>query len=105
MASLYFQARETLSRTSVGAISLVGLASQAIIFALVGSTWTFRLTASRDFFKSLTPLRAFIKWYQLVGWAAVDNLVFAFVQAVLFCIAWNRRGEEGAADETTRLLG
>ena len=104
IASLYFQARETLSGTSNGAISLRGLASQAIIFTLVGFTWIFRLTASRDFFKGLTPLRALIEWYQLVGWAAVDNLIFAFVQAVLFCIAWRRRGEEATAEETRRLL-
>jgi hypothetical protein len=104
IASFYFQARELLSRTDRGAISLRGLASQAIIFALVGLTWIFRLTASCDFFRGLTPLGALIKWYRLVGWAAVDNLVFAFVQAVLFYIAWRRRGEEGTVDETTRLL-
>jgi hypothetical protein len=104
MVSLFFQGRELFSRTSVGAISVVGFGSQAIIFALVGSTWTFRLPASRDFFKGLTPLCAYIKWLQLVGWATVDNLVFAFVQAILFCIAWNRRGKEGTAGETTRLL-
>ncbi len=49
-------------------------------------------------------MTGFVSWYQLVGWAPVDNLVFAFVQGVLFFLAWGRRGTNGSLGEETPLL-
>jgi len=44
----------------------------------------FRMTIPREYRRYFGP------WYEMVGWASVDNLVFAFVQAVLFLMAWRR---------------
>lgn len=104
-ASLFPQARETLSRPSPGTLSITGLAIQAVIFAVVALYWPWRTSPSREHF-DLPPLQKFITWYQLDGWATVDNAVFAFVQAVLLWIAMRRRSGVQAVttDETTPLL-
>lgn len=48
-------------------------------------------------------------WYQLVGWAAVDNGFFVLVQAVLYLVARQKKGVTGGRgqtgmDETAPLL-
>jgi hypothetical protein len=46
-------------------------------------------------------------WYQAVGWAAVDNAIFAIGQAVIFWLAINRlsqRGDIPLGNETEPLL-
>ena len=68
-----------------------------------GSRLYFPASIPREYWQ-MGPIRGLITWYQLVGWAAIDNLVFAFVQAVLFFIAWRRRGPDGTVDETMPLL-
>jgi len=90
-ASLFAQARETLLQPSQGALSIAGLAIQAVVFAVVALYWPLRMTIPREFW-DMSPVRSFITRYQLVGWAAVDNAVFAIVQAVLLWIAMHRRG-------------
>lgn len=89
--SLFPQARETLSRSSPGSLSTRGLAIQAAVFALVAVYWPFRIQTTRD----VWPPRSWgdlVTWYQLVGWAVVDNCIFAFVQGILFWIAVCRSG-------------
>lgn len=72
------------------ALSIFGLASQALVFALVALSWTARVS-----FPAIPIDRiswyVLSTWYQLVGWAAVDNAVFAMVQFVLFYMAKRRR--------------
>jgi len=34
-------------------------------------------------------------WYSLVGWATVDNAIYALVQVLLFWIPMRQRGEGG----------
>ena len=103
--SLFPQARETLSRQTLGTLSITGLAIQAVIFAVVALYWPWRMTPSREHLE-LPPLRRFITWYQLDDWATVDNAVFAFVQAVLLWIAVRRKSVAQAVttDENTPLL-
>ncbi|ERF73258.1 hypothetical protein EPUS_03090 [Endocarpon pusillum Z07020] len=43
-ASLFEQARETRSRPSLGALSIMGLAIQAVVFAVVALYWPLRMT-------------------------------------------------------------
>jgi hypothetical protein len=46
-------------------------------------------------------------WYEAVGWAAVDNAIFAIGQAVIFCLAINRLSQRGnilLSNETEPLL-
>ena len=108
LASVFPQARAISSRKSPGstplaALSLWGLALQAIVFTVVGISWLFRLTVPKDFWQ-MSPIRALMVWYQIVGWAAVDNLIFAFVQAVLYFIAYRHRATYGGGSETAPLL-
>lgn len=67
------------------------MAIQAVVFAVVALYWPLRMTIPPEFW-DMSPLRSYITWYQLVGWAAVDNAIFAFVQAALLWIAVRRRG-------------
>jgi hypothetical protein len=82
IAAFLPQARETLSRPDRGALSLTGLATQAVVFAIVAACWPFRMTLPSSFWHSKP-----FGWYQLIGWATADNGVFAVVQAVLWWIA------------------
>lgn len=88
VAALLPQARETLSRPDRGALSLTSLAVQAVVFALVAISWLFRLTIPASYWHHKP-----FGWYQLVGWAPVDNIIFAIVQAIVLWIAI-RRGRE-----------
>lgn len=98
VVALFPQRREILSRLAPCALSTTSLAAQAVIFALVALAWTIRL--------SLPWSISIVSWYRylLVGWAAVDNLIFAAVQTVLY---WTLRGlevEGNTSNETTPLV-
>jgi hypothetical protein len=73
-------------RQKAYALSFSGLAAQAIVFALVALSWTARV---RFYTLEQFPLslHMLIAWYQMVGWVAVDNCIFAIVQCVLLCLA------------------
>ncbi|KAJ3520496.1 hypothetical protein NM208_g13683 [Fusarium decemcellulare] len=79
IAAYFPQARELRSRPDVGALSVLGLAVQASVFLIVSIIWPLRMELPRGV--------SFSVWYQFAGWATVDNLIFAFVQAVLWWIA------------------
>lgn len=107
ITTLYAQARETLLRPSLQALSLVGLATQAVIFTIVAISWTMRVRFPWNVFEYFSLLY-FTTWYQLVGWAAVDNAVFAIVQTVLLWLAIRhtyRHTDRTPSDETEPLLG
>jgi hypothetical protein len=95
IAALYFQWQKA------AALSSAGLAAQAVVFAAVALSWTARVR-----FVEMEPGAGsfpFKTWYYLVGWAAVDNGVFALVQAVLFYLA--RQHQSGIRGEEEPLLG
>jgi hypothetical protein len=108
IAALFVQARETISRPDPGALSVTGLAIQAVVFVLVSLAWLGRLVFPWDRLEGhQITLGLLIIWYQLVGWVAVDNAIFSVVQAVLFWLA-SRHGRGGGAgnvgSETEPLL-
>jgi hypothetical protein len=97
VASLYPQARTILGRprdSGHGALSLVGLAVQAVLFLLLGLTWPGRLAWPGPMFG-----RAFSSWFQMVGYVAFDYIIFAVVQAVLLSIAVRHSGRRVRVDE------
>jgi len=94
-AALFPQMRTLRSRpedgdSGPGALSIVGLGVQAVVFAVVALAWIFRFYMPRGMIS-----RAFVSWYQLVGWSAVNNGLFAFVQALLWIYAKRRWGLAG----------
>lgn len=101
-ASLFAQARQAFSssRYSDHVLSYMGLAVQAVIFTVLAVYWAFRLTLPAGFWKMVT-LRSLVSWYQLVGWAAVDNAVFAVVQAILLLMGTMAR-RAGTRDVAAR---
>ena len=104
VAALVAQAREIMGRNSSGALSITGLALQAIVFTLVGISWFFRFRITDEEFWRMNPTRAAIRWYQMVGWATINNLVFAFVQAVLLLVALGQGRTGHDEGETAPLL-
>lgn len=86
---------------------------QAIVFAIVALSWTARVRFQpdggeghgggppEDRFSVTLWLKV---WYQLVGWATVDNAVFALVQAALFCRRRHQTGVKSGGEEEP-LLG
>lgn len=97
IASLYPQAREILRRprgSGPGALSLAGLAAQAMLFLLLGLTWSVRLVWPYPAFG-----RAFRSWFQMVGYVPFDYIIFAVVQAILLYIAVRQNGWHARVDE------
>ncbi|EIT77531.1 hypothetical protein AO1008_02849 [Aspergillus oryzae 100-8] len=86
------------------ALSLTGLASQAVIFAVLSLSWLFRVRVYYNLSDFFRTWGSFISWYQLVGWAAVDHLVFAVVQGILFLIVLKRKRTVTAEGENEPLL-
>lgn len=104
IAAPIHQARKTLLEPSLGALSTVSLAVQAIVFAVVAVSWVARVVFPA--MPAITP-GVVVTWYQLIGWAAVDNGVFAIGQAVIWFIATRKagwRGENPSSGETEPLL-
>jgi hypothetical protein len=63
-------------------LSRTGLLTQAVIFALVAVSWIWRVRFPYDAWEGVF-LGLLSIWYeQIVGWAAVDNAIFAIVQAL-----------------------
>lgn len=87
------------------ALSPRGLAFQAVVFILVAISWV--LLAHSDPDAKTGNIGGLIAWYLFVGFAAVDNAVFAAVQAILFYKVWRRTGGGSSARslETEPLLG
>lgn len=111
LTSVIFQA-SLIRKHKAPTLSIPGLAVQAIVFALLAVMWVGRVKYSDTPMKPVPPLLAFIGWFLTVGWPAVDSLVFALVQGVLYCLAvytaqYSDQVEEDAIQdgETEPLLG
>ncbi|CAM1501515.1 Fc.00g034990.m01.CDS01 [Cosmosporella sp. VM-42] len=70
------------------ALSTTGLCAQASIFAFVALSWVVRVEYP---VMERVSLRIFLNWCRSVGWAAVDNAVFAVSQFVLLCLAKHQK--------------
>ncbi|KAJ5200044.1 hypothetical protein N7491_009155 [Penicillium cf. griseofulvum] len=101
--SFVFQVRRSLQESSP-CISVRGLAIQAFVFALLGMSWLLRVRWPTS--DTSAYYDSSLVWYRLVGWAAVDHLLFALGQAILCFIVW-RYSTNAAQDpvgETEPLL-
>ncbi|KAJ6049541.1 uncharacterized protein N7446_007133 [Penicillium canescens] len=102
-----------LSSPPGNALSICGLAAQAVVFAAVAFTWIWRVPIENarlgwgTWSWPVVALDNLMYWYDLVGFPAFDNGVFAMGQGVLFVLAWRRgKGRENAVDrEREPLLG
>lgn len=107
--AVYSQACELTAHPSssvLQALSTVGLVIQAVVFVAVAVSWVFRVSFSNGEWQ-LDPrtLHFWNTWYQLVGWAAVDNVIFAIGQAVLLWLVTRHSGwKTGTYNETQLLL-
>ncbi|KAI0428874.1 hypothetical protein F5Y09DRAFT_275937 [Xylaria sp. FL1042] len=83
------QARESLARapgSGTGALSVMGVAMQAVVFAILAATWC----PGRLVFEAPNP--APVVWYQRVGFVPVNHAFFALEQAlVLVAVERHRR--------------
>lgn len=78
-AAFFPQLHQVRYRLDPSTLSVDGLAVQAAVFFAVAMCWPLRM--------SIPFGVRWFDWYSLVGWATVDNGVFAFAQAVLYCFA------------------
>lgn len=87
------------------ALSVRGLVVQAVVFFLVGISFVWRMRVPSEELDEhfVVNLRL---WYWTVGWATVNNLIFAGVQGGLAWIAWRPDGEDvgGGLGERRGLL-
>ncbi|SPO05165.1 uncharacterized protein DNG_07851 [Cephalotrichum gorgonifer] len=133
LLSFFAQSHMTLWLRSRGSLSIESLASQALVFAFLASSWKKRLHPTDD--ASEDPHCRFITWYNSGGWAVLDSALSSLIQAYLLllaifamCMGPRRRGKSkrqkrkeakqkqrekerkkerrgsGRADETTPLL-
>ena len=104
-AALRAQAREIRSRSSdtADALSVRGLIAQAVIFLLVGVSFVFRIRVPSEELDEhlIVNLRM---WYWTVGWATINNVIFAVAQGVLAWMAWHRKEDGNNISERSALL-
>jgi hypothetical protein len=93
-AALWAQAPAIVRPDGARALSLEGLAAQAVVFALLALSWLWRLRWPGSGVM-------IVSWYQCVGFVSVDHAVFAVVQGVLLWIAV-RRSRQGATTASDR---
>lgn len=108
-ASFYFEARTILSQPSgddgIGSVSQTGLLVQAVVFAAVALSWVHRVSWPAD--RPGIGAGLWMGWYRLVGWAAVNNAIFAAGQAYLWFLVHGRASAPvvGSSGEAQPLLG
>jgi hypothetical protein len=110
VVAVYRQARLILRAPDFpGALSLLGLELQVVVFSALALSWVWRIPFPWEEveYPRFQVLQA---WYSMVGWVAVDNGIFAVGQGVLLLVAmWRRKAtvEEATSsdvDETEPLL-
>ena len=86
---------------SNGTLSIQGLAIQAVVFLLVGISFLFRYRISPEEMDEhfIVNLRS---WYWRLGWATINNAVFALAQGMLALLMSRRRDSD--TSEQTALL-
>ncbi|GFF25739.1 hypothetical protein IFM46972_01525 [Aspergillus udagawae] len=103
------QAREILVAPFPNALSLQGLALQALIFTLVSVTWIPSLPFPYEKLEGHYDWNTFTVWYGTVGFIIFDSFVFALGQTVLLLLALCRSSSSKATiqqgTETEPLLG
>lgn len=109
-----FQFEQLRQRRSPGALSLGGLAVQAVVFAILAIAWIWRAPFPWGAWgeppewvpPALVLLGTIKAWYELVGWALINYGIFAVGQGLLFVFA-RRSGisglQSGAGEETPLL--
>jgi hypothetical protein len=105
----FCQAREILVAPFPNALSLQGLAVQAVVFTLVSVTWILSLPFPYEKLDGHYDWNTFTVWYGAVGFIIIDSFVFALGQAVLLLLALHRSSSSKATvqrgTETELLLG
>ncbi|PTB49394.1 hypothetical protein M431DRAFT_534799 [Trichoderma harzianum CBS 226.95] len=102
LVSFFSQRGEILQHppgTASSSLSLIGLAVQAVVFAVLALAWAWRFV-----FPGGASVGYGMTWYQLVGFVAVDHIAFALVQAALLAFVVLHRGQGFTGGETEPLL-
>lgn len=86
LVALWAQARETIVQHEKGSLSIDVLFAQAFVFLLVGISFIFRLRLRAEHWKYCLS-NALRSWHWLVGWAKLNNLIYALAQGILRPIA------------------
>ncbi|KAL4905056.1 hypothetical protein BDW74DRAFT_18632 [Aspergillus multicolor] len=94
---IFIQARGALAAPLPNALSLQGLAAQAVVYALLTVSWMFSLTFSIPW--------TFYFWFMVNRWIIFDSLVFSLGQALLLGLALRRRRAGKAAGEVSPEFG
>jgi hypothetical protein len=107
VAAVFFQVRKTVTLSPSQALSRVGQAAQAVVFALAAVSWVMRVRFPWELLDGhQVTFGVIVTWYELVGWAAVDNAVFALGQGVLLGVVSRHKVkvEETSEGEAQPLL-
>ena len=105
---IYCQARETLIIPFPSALSLSGLAAQAVVFTLISVMWIWALPFPYEMVHEEFSWHVFSLWYGIAGWNIIDSFVFAIGQALLLVLGLHcsSSSEAGVREgETEPLLG
>ncbi|RAH39778.1 uncharacterized protein BO95DRAFT_377204, partial [Aspergillus brunneoviolaceus CBS 621.78] len=88
--SWFLQAAQSRNHAHDTALSLTGLAVQAVVFGLVAISWVFRVVYAETW----DPLG--LGWYFLYGYPVVNNGVFAGVQflSLAWALYWRMVGQK-----------
>ncbi|KAL4884956.1 hypothetical protein BJY04DRAFT_214839 [Aspergillus karnatakaensis] len=90
LVAIYLQSK-TVQRSAnfPASLSFRGLQLQAVIFLFVALSWVWRITFpwEKVEYVSFNVLRV---WFEMIGWIATDNAIFAVGQGVILLLALRR---------------
>lgn len=82
-AALALQLRQMRTTAGIEALSIESLGLQGTVFLMLAFCWPLRMWLPPG--ERLVPW--FTAWYQFVGWATVDSLIYAVSQGFLWWLA------------------
>lgn len=107
VVAFFYQARVVPSAGQPNALSSWTLGLQFFTFLLLAISWPFRLILPSNMWELGSKPAILLEWYPWVGWACVNNAIFAIGQGIILLLYSSRMGRDGTigfADERQPLL-
>lgn len=97
IVAFFYQARVVPSAGQPNALSNRTLGLHFFTFLLLAISWPFRLILPPNMWQLGSKPAILLEWYPWVGWACVNNAIFAIGQGMILLLYSGRMGFDGTS--------